>query len=64
MSDQERIDWLEHEALTSATGVSFDWVPVVEGKRSGWRFIRFHFVAEPQSSLRDAIDNAMRSLTP
>jgi hypothetical protein len=59
-TDAERLDWLEKRARKSPTGISFDYVPSVEGERSGWRYMHRHFISEQKSSLRDAIDGAMK----
>lgn len=59
MTDSERLDWLEKRAKESRTGISFDWVPRVDGERSGWRYMHYHFVSEAQGSIREAIDSAV-----
>jgi len=61
MIDSEMIDWLEKQARKSPTGISFDWIPSVEGERSGFRFMRFHFIGEPKQTLRSAIEVAALS---
>lgn len=58
MNDSERLDWLESQAKKSRTGISFDYVPSVEGEPKGWRFMRRFFVSEQKRSIRDAIDAA------
>jgi hypothetical protein len=60
LTDAERLDWLEKQAKKSITGVSFDWIPSLEGERSGWRYMHYHYIGEPGSSLRKAIDSVMR----
>jgi hypothetical protein len=55
MTDAEILDWLEAEARKSPTGISFDYVPSVDGEPSGWRFMRRHFIGEAKKSLRSAI---------
>jgi hypothetical protein len=60
MTDAERLDWLEHAARKSYTGISFDWIPSVEGEPSGFRFMRRHFIGDAAKSLRAAIDRAAR----
>ena len=60
MSADEMLDWLEQQALGSRTGISFDWVPSVEGEPSGYRFMRRHFIGEPAKTLRAAIVRAKR----
>lgn len=55
MTDAEMIDWLEAQARKSPTGISFDWIPSVDGERSGFRFMRRHFIGEQKQSLRAAI---------
>jgi hypothetical protein len=61
--DTMRLDWLEKSARASLTGISFDWVPSVEGERSGWRYMRQHYISNAKRALRAAIDEAM-SLMP
>lgn len=58
MTDAEMIDWLEQQARKSPTGISFDWIPSIEGERSGFRFMRRHFIGEQKQSLRSAIEAA------
>lgn len=58
MTDREMIDWLEERARRSPTGISFDWVPTVEGELSGFCFMRRHFIGEPRKTLRAAIEAA------
>jgi hypothetical protein len=58
MTDTERLDWLENQAKRNPTGISFDWVPSVEGERSGFRFMRRFFIGEARTTLRAAIDAA------
>lgn len=58
LTDKERLDWLEEQAKKSYTGISFDWIPAVEGERSGFRFMRKHFIGEQAKTLREAIDYA------
>ena len=60
MTDAERLDWLEVQARKSPTGISFDYVPSVEGEPRGWRFMRRFFIGPASVSLRDAIDHVMR----
>ncbi|MBR8228056.1 hypothetical protein KDX05_06990 [Burkholderia vietnamiensis] len=56
------LDWLEHQIRQRGMhGVSFDWVPSVDGEPSGYRYMRRHFIAEPKKTLRAAIDEAQRS---
>jgi hypothetical protein len=64
MTDEEMIDWLEKQARKSPTGISFDWIPSVDGERSGFRFMRRHFIGEQRTSLRDAITSAARLSSP
>jgi len=52
------LDWLEKNARTSPTGISFDWIPSVEGESSGFRFMRRHFIGGAKKSLRAAIEAA------
>lgn len=58
MTDKEIIDWLESEAKKSPTGISFDWIPSVEGEASGFRFMRRHFIGEAAGDLRTAVVRA------
>ena len=62
-TDKERLDFIEKAARRSLTGVSFDWVPAVEGEPSGYRAMTRHNIREPKKSLRDAIDQAMKECT-
>jgi len=64
MTDAEMIDWLEKQARKSPTGISFDWIPSVDGERPGFRFMRRHFISEQKGTLRDAIHAAARLQTP
>lgn len=57
--DAARLRWLEQQARKSRSGISFDWVPPVEGERSGFRFMRRFFVTEQCDTLKAAIDRAM-----
>jgi hypothetical protein len=58
-TDAELLDWLEARTRKSATGISFDWVPSVEGEPSGFRFMRRHCIGDARMSLRAAIVAAM-----
>ena len=58
-TDTERLDWLEKTAKKSLTGISFDWVPSVDGERSGFRYMRKFFIGEAKTDIRQAIDTAM-----
>jgi hypothetical protein len=62
-ADGSRLDWLEAAAKRSRTGISFDWVPSVEGEPSGFRFMRRHFIGEACQTLRSAIDRARAPLS-
>ncbi len=64
MTDEQRFAFLEAQARQSRTGISFDYVPSVDGEPSGWRFMRYHWVSRPHKSLRGAIDEAMRATSP
>ena len=55
--DLERLDWLEKQARSSLTGISFDYVPSCDGEPSGWRFMRRHLISNQKKSLREAIDS-------
>jgi hypothetical protein len=59
MTDTERLDWLEQQARKSRTGISFDWVPSVDGEASGFRFMRKFFIGEAKTNIRSAIDGAV-----
>lgn len=59
MTDGERLDWLAKAVSASYTGISFDKIPAMEGERGGWRFMRKHWIGEPQDDIRTAIDNAI-----
>lgn len=58
MTDSEMLDWLERAARKSRTGVSFDWVPALEGESSGFRFMRGFLIGDARKSLRSAISAA------
>lgn len=62
MSDAEMLDWLEKQAKTSWTGISFDWIPSCEGERSGFRFMRRFFIGEQAKTLREAINLAAKEI--
>jgi hypothetical protein len=55
----EMLDFLEQAARKSRTGISFDWVPSVEGEPSGFRFMRRHHIGEPCKTLRQAVEQAI-----
>jgi len=61
-NDSDLLDWLEQQAKNSATGISFDWVPSIDGERSGFRFMRRHFIGDQAVNLRQAIAFARREL--
>jgi|GEM_PF-2845112 len=56
---EQMLDWLEARTRKSQTGISFDWVPSVEGEPSGFRFMRRHHIGDPHKSLRQAITSEM-----
>lgn len=58
LDDSALLDWLEQQARKSSTGISFDWIPSVEGERSGFRFMRRHFIGDQANTLREAIRSA------
>lgn len=58
--DAERLDFIEQQIRKSRTGVSFDWVPSVDGDPSGYRMMWRHKIHEQKKTLRAAIDEAMR----
>lgn len=58
MTDSEMLDWLESAARKSHTGISFDWVPSVDGEAAGFRFMRQFLIGEARRSLRSAISAA------
>lgn len=60
LADSTRLDWLEKQARASRTGISFDYVPSVDGEPSGWRYMHRHFIGDPKKSLRRAIDFVMK----
>jgi hypothetical protein len=62
MTDTERLDFLERATKASSTGISFDWTPSVEGKRSGFRFMRRVFIGKAKSDIRSAIDAAAKQI--
>jgi hypothetical protein len=56
-TDTERLDFIETiTRKRSITGVSFDWIPSVDGERSGFRFMRRHYIGGAKATLRDTID--------
>ena len=57
-ADTDRLDFLQWAARNSQTGISFDYVPSVDGEPSGWRFMRRFFIGPTRKSLREAIDAA------
>jgi hypothetical protein len=59
--DRDRLDWLEGQAKSSRTGVSFDWAKHVQDgyvQEKGYRFMRFHHLGERKQTIREAIDSA------
>ena len=58
MTDSERLDFLERTTRKSLTGISFDWIPSVDGETSGFRYMRRFLVGGAKSTLRSAIDAA------
>ena len=60
ITDTERLAFLEHMARKSHTGISLDWILSVEGERSGFRFMRRHYIGEPCRTMREAIDRAIK----
>lgn len=57
--DKERLDWLEQEAKKSCTGISFDYVRLVEEgyvTEKGYRFMRHHLLGPREDDIRKAID--------
>lgn len=61
-NDSDLLDWLEQQAKKSPTGISFDWVPSIDGEPSGFRFMRRHFIGDQAVNLRQAIAFARREL--
>lgn len=61
-NDSDLLDWLEQQAKQSPTGISFDWVPSVDGEPSGFRFMRRYFIGDQAVNLRQAIAFARREL--
>lgn len=60
MNDAERLAWLQEQAKKSYTGISFDYVPSVDGEPSGYRFMRRGYIGEPAKTLVAAIDKEMK----
>lgn len=61
--DKERLDWLEQEVKKSYTGISFDYVRLVEEghvAEKGYRFMRHHFLGPRVANIREAIDAARK----
>jgi len=56
ITDTHRIDWLEKQTKRSPTGISFDWVPTVDGHPSGFRFSRRHMIGDAKETLRGCVD--------
>jgi len=63
-TDGDRFAFLEQQAKKSQTGITFDYVPSIDGKPSGWRFMRRHWISEPHKRLRHAVDTAMQAADP
>lgn len=57
-TDTERLNWLERKTKESQTGISFDWIPPVDGEPSGFRFMRRFFIGDAKIDIRAAIDAA------
>lgn len=60
MDDAQRMIWLEQQTIKSPTGISFDYVPSVDGEPSGFRFMRRHSIGATHKTIRQAVDAAMR----
>lgn len=60
MTDSEMLDWLQTQARKSPTGISFDWVPSIDGESSGFRFMRRFFIGDQKKTLRSAIEAAAK----
>lgn len=58
-TDKERLDFLEKMSKQSRTGISFDWIPSVEGEASGYRMMRHHLIGQTRGDIRASIDAAM-----
>lgn len=61
--DAERLDWLDHQARISLTGVSIDYVYDAQGgyvNEKGYRFMRYRFIGPLGKTAREAIDHARR----
>jgi hypothetical protein len=58
-TDTERLDFIEMLAKRSQTGISFDWIPSVEGARSGYRMMSRHYIRPVKANIRLSIDDAM-----
>lgn len=59
MNDEQRWDWLEQQAKWSPTGISFDYIPSVDGEPGGFRFMSRHRICAARPTIRQAIDAAM-----
>jgi hypothetical protein len=61
--DAERLDWVESQALMSRTGVSFDYVRLVEDGlvvEKGFRVMQHRHTGGRTTSIRSAIDSAAK----
>lgn len=64
LNDRERLDFIERKARESRTGVSFDWVPSVEGDPRGYRMMWRGVLHNQARDIRAAIDEAMSKEAP
>jgi len=60
-TDEDRLEFLQDAAKMSRTGLSIDWVPSVDGEKSGYRVMTFHNIGPTGGTVRDAIDHAMKA---
>lgn len=63
VTDASLLDWIEQAAKASPTGISFDWVPSVDGEPSGFRFMRRHFIGDQAKTIREAITFARQQVS-
>ena len=52
--------WLEQRIKNSRTGISIDWVQANEVDPAGFRFMSYHKIGKPFSTIEDAISDAMK----
>lgn len=61
---QADMAWLEARIRKSRTGISFDYIPSVDGEAKGYRYMENHRIDLAQPTLMKAITEARRMTDP